>query len=284
MKKRPVKLVFPLDVPTEKEGRELAKEVGPYVQVMKVGLELEKNIGTSAMIDVAKSAEKEVFADVKLPDIPNTTEGAGRGLVRLGVDYYNVMASASFATIKAAVFGAHDEAAKIGIKAPKVISVLLLTSETGQDLVQDGFFLPPPEDATWQKLLQNGFLPPLKEAEKVYTFYNATGLRALELYVVARRAQKSVLAGVDCLLTSPLENQMLRFFYPEIEILNPGIRPVGSKIDDQKRMAPPGLAVLWGADDLVIGRPIRKPDGMTREQSLENIWTDITANGGYPAF
>ena len=39
-------------------------------------------------------------------------------------------------------------------------------------------------------------------------------------------------------------------------ILTPGIRPAGSRVDDQKRVATPTEAIKAGANLIVVGRPI----------------------------
>ncbi len=43
-------------------------------------------------------------------------------------------------------------------------------------------------------------------------------------------------------------------------IVTPGIRPLGSSLDDQKRVATPYHAIMNGADYLVVGRPITRHD------------------------
>ena len=40
-------------------------------------------------------------------------------------------------------------------------------------------------------------------------------------------------------------------------IVTPGVRPAGSAINDQSRIATPAAALASGATQLVIGRPIR---------------------------
>ena len=42
----------------------------------------------------------------------------------------------------------------------------------------------------------------------------------------------------------------------EITIITPGVRPTGAATGDQSRVATPQEAIGWGADYVVIGRPI----------------------------
>ena len=58
-----------------------------------------------------------------------------------------------------------------------------------------------------------------------------------------------------------------------MKIVTPGIRPVGSDVNDQSRIATPGAALQAGADYLVIGRPITaSPDpAASLEKILRNL-------------
>ncbi len=53
----------------------------------------------------------------------------------------------------------------------------------------------------------------------------------------------------------------------------PGIRPVGSKVNEQKRIMTPPAALKAGADILVIGRPITHSDSPAETASA--IWDSI---------
>jgi orotidine-5'-phosphate decarboxylase len=56
---------------------------------------------------------------------------------------------------------------------------------------------------------------------------------------------------------------------PGTLLVIPGIRPIGSAIEDQKRIATPAQAIAHGASMLVVGRPItRAPDPAEAAQAI----------------
>ena len=61
---------------------------------------------------------------------------------------------------------------------------------------------------------------------------------------------------------------------PEITLITPGVRPAGSSVDDQKRVATPQQAIADGADLLVIGRPITGASDIA--QAARDIALSIT--------
>jgi len=74
---------------------------------------------------------------------------------------------------------------------------------------------------------------------------------------VSRLAKLGVAAGINGLVASPQEIEILRpQFGDEIKIVTPGIRPSWMDAGDQKRVMTPREALDAGADYLVIGRPI----------------------------
>jgi orotidine-5'-phosphate decarboxylase len=52
----------------------------------------------------------------------------------------------------------------------------------------------------------------------------------------------------------------VRQLVPTAVLVTPGIRPEGSPVDDQGRVATPRVALADGADLLVLGRPITRAD------------------------
>lgn len=76
--------------------------------------------------------------------------------------------------------------------------------------------------------------------------------------LVAERAARALAAGADGVVASPQEAAAIRAL-PEAAgrlIVTPGVRPVGSALGDQKRVATPAQAVADGADHVVVGRPV----------------------------
>ena len=103
---------------------------------------------------------------------------------------------------------------------------------------------------------------PLLVAVTVLTSFNrvdlyAVGLHGLLEENVLRLVRLSYNCGLDGVVCSPHEIVIIRRTVgPDFKIVTPGIRPVGSLQDDQKRVMTPVEALKLGADYLVIGRPI----------------------------
>ncbi|GLO71909.1 orotidine 5'-phosphate decarboxylase [Phaeobacter inhibens] len=76
--------------------------------------------------------------------------------------------------------------------------------------------------------------------------------------LVQERAGLALTAGADGVIASPQEAALIRAL-PEASgklIVTPGVRPAGSALGDQKRVATPASALEAGADHIVVGRPI----------------------------
>jgi len=75
--------------------------------------------------------------------------------------------------------------------------------------------------------------------------------------LVLHRVRQAVKAGVDGVISSPLEAEEIRTVVPkDFLIVTPGVRMPGGDKGDQKRIATPGSALKAGASHLVVGRPI----------------------------
>lgn len=75
--------------------------------------------------------------------------------------------------------------------------------------------------------------------------------------IVKRLAAQSVAAGARAIVCSPQEVAAVRAEVGPVPVLiTPGVRPAGADAGDQKRIATPEQALGYGANILVIGRPI----------------------------
>ena len=80
--------------------------------------------------------------------------------------------------------------------------------------------------------------------------------------ITLERAARALDAGADGVIASPQEAAMIRAL-PQAAgklIVTPGVRPAGSALGDQKRVASPYQAITDGADHVVVGRPIWKAE------------------------
>jgi orotidine-5'-phosphate decarboxylase len=87
-------------------------------------------------------------------------------------------------------------------------------------------------------------------------------------------AKLSTKSGVDGVVSSPLELDILRSSLDSSKlIVTPGIRPLDSEQNEQKRVMTPAEASEKGADFIVVGRPIlNSPEPIkTVKQILQSI-------------
>jgi len=88
-----------LDVPDLAAAERLASRLAGHVGLFKVGLELFVAHGGAA-VEAVRKFGAPIFLDLKLHDIPQTVEGAARGVAALGVK------------VVAAIVGRHQLAAE----------------------------------------------------------------------------------------------------------------------------------------------------------------------------
>src|SRR5471030_425642 len=86
---------------------------------------------------------------------------------------------------------------------------------------------------------------------------HAAGYRLGVSDLVEARAQQAQVLGVEGLVCSPEEAHGLRRIVGhQMNLVTPGIRPLGVSAGDQKRIMTPARAIAAGADYLVVGRPV----------------------------
>ncbi|AVF34124.1 orotidine-5'-phosphate decarboxylase [Rahnella sikkimica] len=168
------------------------------------------------MVKDLQSRGFDVFLDLKFHDIPNTTAHAVAAAAELGVWMVNVHASGGARMMTAA----KEALQPFGKDAPLLIAVTVLTSMEGSDLADLGITLSPAD-----------------YAERL-----------------ARLTRDCGLDGVVC--SAQEATRFKAALGQEFKLVTPGIRPAGSKADDQRRVMTPQEALAAGVDYMVIGRPI----------------------------
>ncbi|RLA85111.1 MAG: orotidine-5'-phosphate decarboxylase [Deltaproteobacteria bacterium] len=121
------RIIFALDVPSEREAREWVLRLKPFIRFYKVGLELFLASGFG-IVDWILQQDCEVMLDLKLFDIPNTVRGAIERIRERGVTYTTVHGN--------------DGILEAAVKAKgnlKVLAVTVLTSLDEGDLRDLGF-------------------------------------------------------------------------------------------------------------------------------------------------
>jgi len=132
------RLAVALDVDDLVEAVRIAKAVKPWFGVAKVGLELYSAVGPDA-IGALTDLGYDVFADIKLHDIPTTVGRAATVFGALGVRYLNFHAAGGEAMLRAGVEGLLSGADRAGLPAPTGLAVTVLTSdaEAPADLLRE---------------------------------------------------------------------------------------------------------------------------------------------------
>ena len=212
-------IIVALDVPSAESALKLAELVAPAVGAFKIGKELFVSAGPDIVRRV-RATGASVFLDLKFHDIPNTVAKAVAAATRLDVQMLTIHTSGGGEMMRAAEKSAQDTAKSLGLVAPLVLGVTVLTSSDANTLAEIGCQTNVGEQ-------------------------------------VERLAALAVKSGLRGLVCSPLEIAALRKILPAgIQLVTPGIRTGAEKADDQKRTLTPREAMAAGASWLVIGRPI----------------------------
>jgi orotidine-5'-phosphate decarboxylase len=207
------RLALALDFDDLVPALRMARELAPFFGTMKVGLELYSAAGPEA-ITTLTDLGVEVFADLKLHDIPTTVGRAARVIGALGARYLNVHLAGGAAMVRAGVEGLREGAAGAGSPEPVPLGVTVLTSE--------------PEAST---------------------------------HLLRQRVTIGLEAGCAGFVCAVPDIATVRQLAPAAVLATPGIRPEGSPVDDQGRVATPRDALAAGSDLIILGRAVtRAPD------------------------
>ncbi len=217
--KKETKLIVALDTPSLAQAQNIVRELSGVVRFFKIGSQLFTACGPTAVEMVLKE-KAEVFLDLKFHDIPNTVAQAALSALRLGVFMFNVHAAGGREMLLKAKDAVHIEYQRLGMKKPVILGVTVLTSMDRPQL-------------------------------------NSIGIMRSVKNEVLHLAKLCKACGLDGVVCSGKEIKFLRKALGDDFILvAPGVRPIDSLNDDQKRIVTPCEAARLGADYIVVGRPI----------------------------
>ncbi len=124
-------LVIALDLPSSSENLKLAESLAGYDNLwMKVGFRTYIRDGRN-FLDTLKTINPhfKIFLDLKLYDIPNTMADAAAEIAELGVEMFNVHASAGERALRTVM----DRLEPYGEDRPLVLAVTALTSFSDEE-------------------------------------------------------------------------------------------------------------------------------------------------------
>lgn len=212
------KVIIALDVDTKQAALSLVRKL-PNAQIFKVGLTLFTSEGPLLVREI-QSRGKKIFLDLKLHDIPHQIAGAVKAGIGLGVHMMTLHASGGKEMMAKAAETAAREAELRHSDKPFLFAVTVLTSLKEDQLRDIGM-----DERVFEQVLR-----------------------------LAKLAKESGMDGVVC---SPQEIDIIKKeIGRDFLVVSPGIRPIWSAAQDQKRILTPGEAIEKGADYMVIGRPI----------------------------
>ena len=162
----------------------------------------------------------DIFLDLKLHDIPNTVAGAIKSLEGLPIDLLTIHISGGEEMLKYA----HEARLKF-LPQTKLIGVTYLTSLSNETM------------------------------NKLWGFENNDFDHSIEQMLIMTKANQ-----IDGIVCSPLELKKINESESSQDLIKvcPGVRfpDQFDQVSDQKRVATPTQAFEWGANFLVIGRPL----------------------------
>lgn len=232
--------IVALDVPNADSALMIVSALGDLCRFYKVGGELFTGAGPAIVRSITDHGSN-VFLDLKLHDIPNTTRGASRSAARIGARLLSVHATGGRDMMEAAMEGARQGAIQAGQGGEcEVFAVTVLTSLDADRISE-----------AWGR-------PAVDVQEEV-----------LRLAEMARRA------GVTGIVCGGAEAAAVRKEYGNtLKLLVPGVRLTGSSANDQVRVVTPAAAVGAGASYIVVGRTVTAAP-VVRE-AMRRVLTDVS--------
>lgn len=258
-------MIVALDYPDLSQTLKSLRQLRGRARLVKIGSQLFTAEGPNAVKRIAKFVEG-IFLDLKFCDIPNTVSGAVKSAATLpGVRMMTLHSTGGLPMLQAA------RAALKGMKRPPMLlAVTLLTSLDAAELERIGLRGPFSERVAGLAEIaraagMDGIVAPATELQSLRN----SAARDLKIVVPgirpapAENAARPSDAFVGAPLAAPVcpKERRVRLAAAQSVVVQPR--------DDQAQIATPANAIRWGADYLVVGRPITAaPDPVAAFDSI----------------
>lgn len=127
-----MQLCIALDLPTKEQNLALVQNIKAYDVWLKVGFRSYIRDGAEFIEDIKKiNPNFKIFLDLKLYDIPNTMADAAESIMSLGVEMFNVHASAGVKAMRMVMERLANYESR-----PIVLAVTALTSFSDEDFIK----------------------------------------------------------------------------------------------------------------------------------------------------
>ncbi len=220
-----MELIIALDYSSKSEAEDLLKKIPTDQVILKIGYELFIHAGP-AWVKMHTQMGRRVFLDLKLHDIPNTVAKGISNISELGVEMTTLHLSGGVPMLEKA-----KNEAKVQDRPLKLLGVSVLTSM---------------EQNCWNVL---------------QTAQSRSESKILDSVEGLARLGAPYVDGIVC---SAVEVQKIKAIQSSLYTVVPGIRPKGFDSQDQKRVSSPEQAKEFGADAIVVGRPITQSSQPTK--------------------
>lgn len=234
-----------LDFPDLDQSLKFIRRLRDRLSLVKIGSQLFTAEGPEGVRRIAKLVPG-IFLDLKFCDIPNTVAGAVRSAAGLpGIRMLTIHTTGGLAMLRAA------KAALKGMKRPPMLlGVTVLTSLDEAELIRIGL------------------TGPIRgRVAALATLARAAGIDGI------------VAAGTQVPDLRKALGRKMAIVVPGIRLPDPDKEAKRIERDDQAQIATPCNAVRWGADYLVVGRPITSaPDPA---KAVDRILEDMELGSRY---
>ena len=170
-----------------------------------------------------------------------------------------------------------DETIKGFIKSCLALNVRLLTLDSGTARSKTARTINAIREARGQSAEPHIIMVPMPSSHDAGDLEPFESEHQGATHYIVEQGRSHLDQGCDGLVVSGDAIRTCRESFPNCVIVSPGIRPKGFPSHDHKRHTTPAEAIRYGADYLVVGRPVLQ--AKNRRQAAQDIIEEIDREG-----